>query len=323
MSTSSARGPTVDVTIIGGGTRARDCGEVLSRSGFSLAHSFELDAGNQSPIILGEVHGAFQLAREAVDAGRHVLIAGTQALTPERLTLLLEHRHPGQALFVWSDRRHHSGYRLVAGLMESDNTWRPRYIRQEMLSTECSSSALFRWRALESIALLNGIARSDPRRVNASSIINTKRNAPDLASLAITYGDIACQLVVGLGEAMDRRETLIASATRKAYVDELNPNMPIRIIDDEPVNANSARWLSCTAPSSEELARQQCIAFLDATTQAQRISDEAALWNGALSALASMEQSLAKQGPADVVIKQDESKFRVVGGLQTPSPSVA
>jgi hypothetical protein len=158
--------------------------------------------------------------------------------------------------------------------------------------------------------------------VNATSIVNAKRNATDLVSLAISYSDIECQLTVGLGEAIDRRETLLASATRKAYIDELNPSMPIRIIDDEPVNANSARWLSCTAPSFEELARQQCIAFLDATLHPQRTAEEASIWNSSLAALASMEQSLAKRGPADVVVRQEE-KFRVVASQQRPLAATA
>ncbi len=313
----------VDVTIIGGGLRARDCGEVLSRSGFSLAHSFEVDPSSRSPIILGEVQGAFQLAREAVETGRHLLIAGTQVLTPERLTLLLEHRDPTQGIFVWSDRRHHPGYRFVAGLMESDNTWRPRYLRQEVLSTDHPSSVLFRWRTLEAIALLNSITACEPKTVNATAVFNTKRNAPDLASLSITYRDIEAELLMGLGEAIERRETLMASATRKAYVDELNQSMPIRIIDDEPVNTNSARWLSCTAPSDEELARQQCIAFLDATLHAQRTAEEAAIWQASLATLASMEQSLAGHVPADVVIRPEGTPFRVVAGFHATPPSVA
>ena len=313
----------VDVTIIGGGPRARDCGEVLSRSGFSLAHSFEVDSTSRSPIILGEVQGAFQLAREALETGRHVLIAATQVLTPERLSLLLEHRRQAQCLYVWSDRRYHPGYRFVAGLMESDNTWRPRYLRQEVLSTEHPSSALFRWRTLESLALLNSITASEPKSVNATAVYNAKRNAPDLASLAVSYRDIEAELTVGLGEAIERREMLMASATRKAYVDELNQSMPIRIIDDEPVNANSARWLSCTAPSDEELARQQCIAFLDATLHAQRTVEEAGIWQASLAALASMEQSLSSHAPAEVVIRQQGSPFRVIPGMQTNPPSVA
>ena len=193
----------------------------------------------------------------------------------------------------------------------------------EVLSTEHPTSALFRWRTLEAIALLSSITASEPRSVNATAVLNAKRNAPDLASLSITYKDVEAHLLVGLGEAMERRETLMASATRKAYVDELNSSMPIRIIDDEPVNASSARWLSCTAPSSEELARQQCIAFLDATLHANRTVDEAAIWRASLAALASMEQSLARPGPADVVIRQEDSKFRVIPGLQATPPSVA
>jgi hypothetical protein len=312
-----------DVTIIGGGLRARDCGEVLSRSGFSLAHSFEVDSTSRSPIILGEVQGAFQLAREAIETGRHLLIATTQALTPERLDLLLEHRRQAQALYVWSDRRNHPGYRFVAGLMESDNTWRPRYIRQEVLSTEHPTSAQFRWRTLESIALLNSITASEPKSVSATAVFNAKRNAPDLASVAVSYRDIEAELTVGLGEPIERREMLMASATRKAFVDELNQSMPIRIIDDEPVNANSARWLSCTAPSDEELARQQCIAFLDSTLHAQRTVEEAAIWQASISALTAMEQSFITHAPTEVVIRQPGSPFRVIPNLRTTPPSVA
>ena len=208
----------VDVTIIGGGAQARDCGEVLSRAGFSLAHSFEVETGNRSPIILGEVQNAFQLAREAVDSGRHILVAGSQVLTPERLDLLLEHRRQSQAVFVWSERRFHPGYRFIAGLTESDNTRRPRYMRHETLSTDASSSAQFRWRAMEAMSLLNGIALAEPRRVHANAILNPKRNAADFVSLSIAYKDLETQLTVGLGEPLDRRETLVASATRKAYV---------------------------------------------------------------------------------------------------------
>jgi hypothetical protein len=323
MSIGSADGLMVDATIIGGGARARDCGEILSRTGFSLAHSFEVDTGSSSPIILGEVQGGYQLAREAISAGRHLLIADTQVLTPERLTLLLEHRRPGQALFVWSDRRSHAGYRFMAGLRESDNTWRPRYIRQEVLGTEHTTTALMRWRTLEALALLNSIARQDPKTVSATAVVNRKRNAPDLVNLTIDFNDVRSHVIVGLGEALDRRETLLASDTRKVYVDELNASMPIRIIDDEPVSANSARWLSSMAPSSEELARQQCLGFLDATVNANLSAEEAALWNRSLATLASMEQALAQHGPVEVVIRQETTRFRSIGGLAYTPPSVA
>jgi hypothetical protein len=235
----------------------------------------------------------------------------------------MERRRQAQALFVWSDRRHHPGYRFVAGLMESDSTWRPRYLRQEVLSTDQPAGVLFRWRTLEAIALLGSITAAEPRTVNASAVVNRKRNTPDLANLSIAYRDVEAHLTIGLGEAVERRETLMASDTRKAYVDELNSSMPIRIVDDEPVNTSSARWLSCTAPSSEELARQQCIAFLDSTIHASKTVEEASIWRSSLAALAAMEQSLTATNPVDVVIRQEDSKVRVIGGLATTPPSVA
>ena len=192
-----------------------------------------------------------------------------------------------------------------------------------MLSPEQPTSNLFRWRTLESLALLNTIAASEPLSVNATAVQNPLRNAPDMVSMAVTYRDIDAQLVVALGETMERRESLIASASRKAFVDELNPSLPIRIIDEQPSSANNARWLSCIAPSAEELARQQCISFLDSTLHGERTVEEATTWSNSLATLASMEQSLMKEGPADVVLSREELRFRIVGGFQTTPPSVA
>ena len=109
-----------DVTIIGGGAAANSCYDVLSRNGLRVTRAFELDPDDVSPLILGESHGAYQAARQAAEAGRHILIASPHALSPERLSLLLENRHPTQALFVWSERRYHPGYRLLSGLTEAD-----------------------------------------------------------------------------------------------------------------------------------------------------------------------------------------------------------
>jgi hypothetical protein len=320
MNVTGVEGLTVDATIIGGGARARDCGEILSRSGYSLAHSFEVDTGSTSPIILGEVQGGCQLALEAIAAGRHLLVADTHSLSPERLSLLLEQRKAGQALCIWNDRRSHTGYRFVAGLRESDNTWQPRYIRLELLSTEHPTSALFRWRMLEALTLLNTLAGRKPKSVSATSIVNPKRNAPDLVSIAIDFQDLESHLVIGLGEALDRRETLLASDTRKVYVDELNPSTPIRIIDDEPVGTCSARWLSAMAPSADELTRQQCLSFLDATVNADAGDSEAGLWSCSLAMLVSIEQSLAEHRPVDV-IRQETPRSLATGGVTYTLPS--
>jgi hypothetical protein len=317
----------VDVTVIGAGPAARTCVEVLTRAGFRLNHTLELDSRDRSPVIIGEVQTAFAVAREAIESGRHTLIAGPQSLSPERLSLLLESRKRSQALFVWSERRYHPGYRFVSGLIEADATWRPRYLRQETVTLEPTTSAMVRWRMLEALSLAVGIAADLPLQVAAWTADNAVRNAADLICLNLAFHDVDAFIQVGLGEAVERRETLVAATHRKAFVDELNQTMPVRIVEDEshlrPTNA--ARWLSTASPSPDELARQQCLSFLEATLKTSLAQDEANVWHRSLAVLDAMGRSLSNRGAhVEVAVREEKPHFRLIVGqsLATP-PSVA
>jgi hypothetical protein len=311
-----------DVTIIGGGPAANSCYDVLTRAGLSVTRSFELEPGDRSPLILGEAHGAYLIARQAAEVGRHLLVATPQVLTPERLSLLLENRGRAQALFVWSERRYHPGYRLLAGLTEADATWRPRFLRGETLSLEPSSTGLFRLRALEAVGLAVSIAAAEPVEVAARASASMQRNSFDLLNLEVTFPELRAFLQIGLGEAVERRETLLAATSRKAYIDELNQTTPVRLVDDQPgyePRAN-ARWLACPAPSAGELARQQCIAFLNATLKPKLAEEEATIWRRSLYVLAAMERSLDRHGIAVPVSEPAEAPSH---GLRLIMPDAA
>jgi hypothetical protein len=311
-----------DVTIIGGGAAANSCYDVLTRAGLSVTRSFELEPGDRSPLILGEAHGAYLIARQAAEVGRHLLIATPQVLTPERFNLLLENRGRAQALFVWSERRYHPGYRLLAGLTEADATWRPRFLRGETLSLEPSSAGLFRLRTLEAVGLAVSIAADSPIEVAARASASVQRNSFDLLNLEVTFPELRAFLQIGLGEAVERRETLLAATSRKAYIDELNQTTPVRLVDDEPgfePKAN-ARWLACPAPSAGELARQQCIAFLNATLKPKLAEEEATIWRRSLDVMAAMERSLDRYG---IAVPVSEPAGAPAHGLRLVIPDAA
>jgi hypothetical protein len=310
-----------DVTILGGGDEARICRDVLSRAGFSVQQAFELDPRDTTPVIVGEVSGALQVAREAVEAGRHVLMAATHMLTPERLASLLTMRRRSQALFVWNPRRYHPGFRFVGSLKETDAGWRPRYVRHERLTTDAPSQASARWRALNALALVNALCDGEPEKVSATAMMNTKRNAPELLSLKVSYAEVQAAIVVGLGEGIERHETLLAAPTRKVFVDGMSGSAPVRIVDDEAMFEPAAtRWLSCPSPSAHELARQECIAFLEATGQPLAAKHEAALWLRSLAAIESMDRSLSLDGVAiPVAVQAQEPRVRVLMAVR-PSP---
>jgi hypothetical protein len=299
-----------DVTILGTGDEARVCGEVLAHASFKVHHAFELDPNDHNPVIVGEVSGALHVTRDAIEAGRPVLIAGTHFLTPDRLGSLFDIRRRNQALFVWNARRYHPGFRLVTGLMESDPNWRPRHLRHEWLSMDAPSTAAVRWNALEAISLVTALAEDQPQVVMANALLNTKRNCPDLLTMKVAYREVESLILVGLGEGIERHETLIAAPTRKVLVDGLSYDAPVRVIDDEALYEPVTRWLSCPTASPHELARQQCVAFLEAAAHPALAKQEAVIWLQSLATLDAVDRSLAANG-AGMLIRDEAPQPRV------------
>jgi hypothetical protein len=303
-----------DATIIGGGLAAQASSEVLNRAGFALRHAFDLDPRDRSPVILGELQGGFSLAKQAVEMGRHVLICQSQALGLERMAQLLELRKNSQAVFFWNERSYHPGYRFVTGLVEADSNWRPRYLRLETLSPEPTNSALARWRTLESLRLVMSVAQEAPLSISATSAENAQRNAPDLITLLIGFKELEAFVQVGLGEAIERREMLIAAPKRRAFIDELNSSAPVRLVDfDASARGGGSRWLASGSPGNDEMARQQCLAFFEATTKSNLAQAEANAWKRSLSSLEGMDRSLEANGSAVHITSREEAvRFRLL-----------
>jgi hypothetical protein len=304
-----------DVTIIGGGTAAQASSEVLTRAGFRLRHAFELDPRERLPVVLGELQGGFNVAKEAAEKGRHLLVCNPQAFGIEKMSQLLEMRKSNQAMFFWHERVYHPGYRFVAALIESDQTWRPKYLRLESLTPESTNSALARWRTLESLRLIMSIAQDAPLNISATEAINTTRNGPDLVSLLVGFKGLEAFIQLGMGEAIERREMLLAAPGRRAFVDELNASAPVRLVDSDAGQRNGpgARWLATGAPTYDEMARQQCVAFFEATTKSSQAADEASFWRRSLAALDGMDRSIQANGALVQVSVRDESlRFRLV-----------
>ncbi len=313
------RDSLIDITIIGAGAVARACSDLLSAAGFGLRRTFEFDNDDRSPIILGEIPAALNIARQAVEAGRHLMVANPSLFSAERLALLYETRRKAQALYLWSGRRYHPSYRFVGGLIESDPIWQPRYIRQETLLADPPAVGLANWTLVEATALVIGLTGSVPRGASASAAANPLRNANELMSVTVNFPYTLAFVQVGLGEAVERRETLIAATGRKAFVDELNPSVPVRLITDDLRNeaANSTRWLSTAAPTTEEMARQQCLAFLDSTLHPVQTQDEAALWTQAFAVVDAARLSLAKGGVETPVehLESEAPRFRILPSM--------
>lgn len=292
-----------DITIIGGGAAARASGDLLFAAGFQLRRTIDLEEDGRGPVILGETAAAHTIARQAIAAGRHLLLANPSQFTPDRLGLLFEGRRKAQALFLWSGRRHLPGFRFLRSLVESDTAWRPHYLRHEVLMMEAPSAGPANWALIESAALMTALVGAEPEACTAAGADNPLRNSAELTMLALDFPTLTAFLQLGLGEPVARRETLLAAEGRKAYFDEINQSTPVRMIFDDPGMEKAAptRWLSAAAPSAEEIARQQCLAFLDATLHAEEAQQEAQLWTTALAISEAARRSAASENARTAV----------------------
>ena len=313
-----------DIAIIGSGNATRSCDDLLSRAGFDVRRSLDLEDGDRCPVILGDTPAAFAVARQLVAGRHHLLLASPSSLSASQLSAFLAARHARHALFIWSERRFHPGYHFVRGLVEADPVaWQPRYVRHTSLLPEPPSATATRWRTLEAITLILQLAMAEPLRVAAAAAAeNEHRNVADFVSLNLQLARGSASIQVGLGESIARQETTLAGAYRKAYIDELNESVPVRITDESlTAAARPSRWVSCPSPSQDELRRQQCLTFLEAAQRPSLAEEEAALWARAVATLHAAEASLSEGGAAIAVDEQEQPGFRVIPG-RSPSPGV-
>jgi hypothetical protein len=225
---------------------------------------------------------------------------------------------------LWSERRQHPAYHLVAGLTRSDEvSWKPRYLRLATLSRDRPTSPLLRWRVLESVAIALELSSREPESLRAYGVSSAPRASMDFVAVTMDLGDADAFLQVGLGEGISRRETVLAAAERKAYVDELDPSVPVRLVDDGPQADAGIRLVSCPSPGTSELARQQCLSFLEAATSPARCQAEADIWLRAAGCWQAVERSLAAHGAPVEVREPVAASLRVMPGRGAGAHSAA
>ena len=157
------------------------------------------------------------------------------------------------------------------------------------------------------------LTQTEPLTAAAAAAENEHRNVADFLSLNLQLVRGSASIQVGLDEAIARQETALSVAYRKAYIDELNESVPVRITDDGLAPAaGPSRWVSCPSPVKGELTRKQCLAFLEAAERPTLAEEEASLWARALATLHAAEASLSDSGGAIAVEEPKQAGFRLV-----------
>jgi hypothetical protein len=303
----------VDIIVSGQGEALENCRRLLTLAGFDIG--YEVSADHNCPAVVGEIPHLYSQALQLVEAGKDLLLTHPQSLSAAQQASLLAARKPRQALFFWHERRFHPAYRLVSGLIRSDDGgWSPRALRHSTMSAERPSATNLRWLTCEVLALLAELAASQPKRASAHAIYSPWRGASDFLSATIEFEDSTAVLEVGLGEGKSTRETVVAAYDRKAYIDELDAAVPLRLSDDAAAAGAGMRTIACQPLGTEELARQQCVAFLEAQTNGAKCEAEADRWRSVLSCWQTIQESLEAGGAPMEVREPVASGLRVLSG---------
>jgi hypothetical protein len=308
-----------ELTTIGGGAHLEESRRILAAA--AVAVGSDLDRDN-SPVLLGEAAICYAIARQVIDAGRDLLICNPQLLTPTEVQGLLQSRRPRQVVSVWNPRRQHPANRMIAGLVRTcDPAWEPRLVRATSLGIERPAAALLAWRSLDAITLVSEMIGATPRSVAALEAPGGERGTEDCIALSVGFDHTAAFLQVGLGEAADRHETMLAGPTRKAYVDELDQKVPLRILDTAA--AGAARYVACTAPQPQDLTRMQVLAFLECVQQRELADAEASLLMASLAVWRVAQASLAQGGaPHEVDLSEPASEAATEARESATRPSL-
>ena len=123
-----------------------------------------------------------------------------------------------------------------------------------------------------------------------------------------------------MGEALERREMLLAAPNRRAYVDELNASAPVRLVDYDAVFAPRRRRPLAGLRQRQRQTRWHGAVprLLRRTNRPSRAQDEPTPGQRSLSTLAGLDRSLEANGAAVRVMMREE---RPASGSSAPAAS--
>ena len=254
---------------------------------------------------------SFSLASRALLAGKHVLVCAPGALSPRQVRALGFLAESRSRLLVFGEERLLSplvGF-LRKMLAEGDGLWVPRYLRSSNVraATRHESPSIASL-AVEDLALCLYLLNRPALSVSAVACRSSDAAA---AFLNVTFaGGVVAGLQIGLAEAWEARQLVVALADKTLLLDEWDARAPLKVICNRPGlgGADSCRihgvrdraWaergaLSATVPAAEPI-REQCRRFVEAVALRDLSKGNAGFWARVAGLWEAAERSMAESG---------------------------
>jgi predicted dehydrogenase len=258
-----------------------------------------LPGGIDALVLVAGAHDPFSRAKEALEAGVHVLYAAPFLLRPgpsARLTLLAGRKQ--RLLHFVEPFQYRMGFPFLRRLLEGrEPFWRPLYLRLLCLAEPGSHERIDEL-ATEQLAVCDALLNDEPRSVTAAAVRRDDLGDVCTAFLTLQYAaGTVVQCTISLAEAEGGRQLVAAAPGRTIILDDLDSAGTVRVIGGEHDLSAFAgdHKLASLDPIDEEAGA--FVASVESgslsLSNGQRWTRVAALWWAA-------RQSMAFDGPVEV-----------------------
>jgi predicted dehydrogenase len=302
----------VEIGLVGEGPLAAAYSSALTHCCGAAPPCGDADALLQEPsldaVVVADEANGFSLARGALLAGKHVLVAGGGLPSSRHVRALQVIAQSRSLLLLFGEERLLSppvGF-LRRMLADRDGLWQPLYLRGLSVSqAERHRVAGIAALAVENLALCLHIL--DRPVTLVSAVAHCPAGPPLAASIDVTFaGGIAVGLQVSVAEAWDVRQLVVALVDRTVFFDEQDARTPLRFISRASGRGSCrlqgvAGGADAGRPQSNDPVRQQCQRFVEAVARGDVSGGNAAFWARVAALWEAAERSMAEGGmPAAV-----------------------
>jgi predicted dehydrogenase len=281
---------------------------ILTQSVDELLTLPDLDA----VVICTYASSHFQIARQCLEAGKHVLLEKpmtTNVADAEQLIELAEARD--LTLMVGHIYLYNAGIRKIKALIDKGDTGQLYYLysqRTNLGPVRYDVNAIWDL-APHDISIMNFFLNSAPEWVSAIGHRALRSSREDVGFISMGYpNEVVCSIHVSWADPDKVRQIVVVGSTKRVVFNDLNPQEPIRIFEKGFVPSSSLPTsfgeqyairngdiISPNVGLSEPL-KEQCLHFVNCVQRHERPLTDGQNGRDVVRVMVAIEESIKRKG---------------------------
>jgi predicted dehydrogenase len=284
--------------------------------------------GLDAVVICTYASSHYQIARQCLEAGKHVLLEKpmtTNVADAEQLIDLARAR--GLTLMVGHIYLYNVGIRKIKSLVDQGSIGQLYYLysqRTNLGPIRYDVNAVWDL-APHDISIMNYLLGSTPEWVSAVGHRVLRNSREDVGFISLGYpNDVVCSIHVSWADPDKVRQLVVVGSAERVVFDDLNPQEPIRIFEKGFVLSSSTPTnfgeqyairngdiISPNVGLSEPL-KEQCLHFVNCIQRHERPLSDGQNGRDVVRVMVAIEESVKRKGaPVELILEgehDDNSK---------------